>query len=335
MAQLRKATEPLAQHARLRSRDAAEVRDSVAQVFCPHALQPRRARQRLDAHHNMVRLGQTGLNFLTYGTDVRIEPGCLEHFYLVQMPLRGAAEITCGQQYVWSDPATASLLNPADDTRMRWHEGNQQLLLWVPRQALEDRLAEHLGHPLIEPLRFQVALPQREGHTQAWCQMLKHLVSTIDEAGTGWLQFQATVAGLEDSLMRGLLQLHQHNYSNQLNQPAAAALPRHVQRAIEYIEAHLQDAVSVANLAAAACVSIRALEEGFKRHCQCTPMQYLRNRRLDVIHQRLSGGIGEPPAITLLAHQYGFIHLGRFAAYYKARFGESPSATVRRRLQAH
>lgn len=324
--------EPLASHARLCSSDPDEVQHSVAQVFCPHQLRPVQPGSRLRARHHMVRLGQTGLNYLAYGATVSIEPGMLEHFYLVQMPLAGGAEITCGTQYVASDTHTASLLNPQDATRMRWNADNRQLLLWIPRHALEQRLAEHLGHLPAEPLRFDLALPQDQGLTQAWCRMVRDLAHTIDQCGTAWLQFQATVGGFEDALMRGLLQLHQHNYSAQLQQPASAAPPRHVQRAIDYLAANLEHDVTVADLARVACVSVRALEEGFRRHVRATPLQYARGLKLDRIRQILQHQQPIPGNVTTLAHRHGFIHLGRFAAYYKARFGESPSQTLRQRL---
>lgn len=328
--------EPLIAHARLISRDVEEIRDSVAEVFCPHQLKPVSSKPRLNARHHMVRLGQTGLNYLRYGDTVDIEPGQLEHFYLIQLPLHGCAEITCGQQYIISDSATASLLNPQDHTVMRWHTDNRQLLFWVPRNEMERRLTEHLGHSPTEPLRFDVALPQNTGLTQAWCRMLRDLAATIDQCGTDWLRFQATVGGLEDTLIRGLLQLHWHNYSQQLQQPVAPAAPRHLERAVEYLHDHLEDEISVADLARVACVSIRALEDGFRRHYQATPMQYARNLRLDRIrqilqHQRQPHQL----SITQLAHQHGFIHLGRFSSYYKTRFGETPSQTLKRRLQTH
>jgi AraC-like DNA-binding protein len=38
----------------------------------------------------------------------------------------------------------------------------------------------------------------------------------------------------------------------------------------------------------------------------------------------------EQASITDIAYRFGFTHLGRFAAYYKKRFGVSPSATLRR-----
>jgi len=39
----------------------------------------------------------------------------------------------------------------------------------------------------------------------------------------------------------------------------------------------------------------------------------------------------DPARVTVsaVAHRWGFAHLGRFASAYRARFGESPSVTLR------
>jgi AraC-like DNA-binding protein len=55
-------------------------------------------------------------------------------------------------------------------------------------------------------------------------------------------------------------------------------------------------------------------------------MTVLRQARLDAVrHQLLRGG----QSVTEVAQAHGFEHLGRFSAYYRARFGELPSATAR------
>lgn len=325
--------EPLSAFPFFSSRDADEARLKVARVFCPHELRPVGTHTPFASRHNMIKLGETALNYLTYGTEVDILPGCLDSFYLVQLPLDGTARIRCGSQDVYSSPDTASILNPHEPTRMRWQHDNRQLMLWIPRHSLERRLEEHLGEALKAPLSFDVALSQREGMTRSWCRMLIDLADNIDQCGADWLRFRPTVAGLEDCLIRGLLQLHRHNYSARLNQPQDAALPRHVQRAIDYIETHVEDAISVGDIARAACVSVRALEEGFRKHCDSTPLVYLRDVRLDRVRKALSSATPGSDKVAVLAHRYGFAHLGRFSAYYKARFGETPSQTASRQLR--
>tara|TARA_R110001583_G_scaffold127717_1_gene279503 strand:- start:29970 stop:30980 length:1011 start_codon:yes stop_codon:yes gene_type:complete len=312
------------------SDDADEARQKVANVFCPHDLRPVNTDTRFSSRHNLVRLGETALNYLTYGTDVDILPGCLESFYLVQVPVASTAQIRCGNQEVLSSPATASILNPHEPTRMRWKHDNRQLMLWLPRASLERRLTEHLGDEPHEPLSFDIGLSQTEGLTASWCRMLRDLADNVDQCGADWLNFRPTVAAMEDCLIRGLLQLHRHNYSDRLHQPQQAALPRHVQRAIDYIHAHVEDAITVGDMARVACVSVRALEEGFRKHCDSTPLVYLRDTRLDCVRKALLSAAPGSDKVAVLAHRYGFAHLGRFSAYYKNRFGESPSQTAAR-----
>lgn len=327
--------EPLAAYPFFRSSDAEESRLHVARVFCPHELKQVTGRHAFASRHNLVRLNETALNYLTYGTDVDILPGELQSFFLVQMPLAGTAAVRCGRQEVLSGVDTASILSPHEYTEMRWHHDNRQLLLWIPRQSLEQRLAEHLGEMPDQPLSFRLALPQREGLTQSWCRMLADLASNIDHSGADWLRFRSTVAALEDCLLRGLLQLHQHNYSERLaTPPREAGKPRHVQRAIDYVQAHIEDGISVGDIARAACVSVRALEEGFRKHCDTTPLVYLREVRLDRVRKALVNLPLHGESVTDIAHRYGFVHLGRFSAYYKARFGETPSQTAGRGSRA-
>lgn len=325
--------EPLSAFPFFNSRDADEARLKVARIFCPHELRPVSSRTPFASRHNVVKLGETALNYLTYGTEVDIVPGCLDSFYLVQIPLHGTARIRCGKHDVHSSPATASILNPDEPTHMRWQQDNRQLMLWIPRASLESRLEEHLGEAPSAPLSFDVALSQREGMTRSWCRMVLDLADNIDQCGADWLRYRPTVAGLEDCLIRGLLQLHRHNYSDRINQPQQSALPRHVQRAIDFIYAHVEDAITVGEVARAACVSVRSLEEGFRKHCDTTPLVFLRNVRLDRVRKALDGSAPGSDKVAVLAHRFGFAHLGRFSAYYKARFGETPSQTASRPLR--
>jgi transcriptional regulator GlxA family with amidase domain len=55
-------------------------------------------------------------------------------------------------------------------------------------------------------------------------------------------------------------------------------------------------------------------------------MQFLRKIRLERVHADLSQE-GQVSNVTQIATRWGFLHFGRFAAEYQARFGEKPSAT--------
>ncbi len=317
----------LHQHPVFASRDIDQARERVGQVFCAHGLQQLRAAQQLDCRMHRVVLGALSLNYLCYGADVDISPGCLNDFYLVQIPLSGAAEIRYGRQRADSDARTAVVLSPHQPVAMRWQGECAQVMLHVPRGVLEQRAADARGVPA--PLDFELALAQHDGPAQGWCRLVLDLAHNIDAHGAAWLRHEAAAASLQDVLLRGLVALQPRHGDAPLPAPA---LPRHVRRAQEFIQTQAELAITVADVARAACVSERALQEGFRRHLASTPNAYLREVRLQRVRERLCALADQQDPVSLreIAYHYGFFHLGRFAAYYKARFGEAPSATLRR-----
>jgi transcriptional regulator GlxA family with amidase domain len=60
-----------------------------------------------------------------------------------------------------------------------------------------------------------------------------------------------------------------------------------------------------------------------------TPYRYLHALRLDEARRMLSSGTTNLDTVTQVAMRFGFRELGRFAADYRAAFGESPSHTLR------
>ncbi|MCU0983342.1 MAG: helix-turn-helix domain-containing protein [Acetobacteraceae bacterium] len=72
----------------------------------------------------------------------------------------------------------------------------------------------------------------------------------------------------------------------------------------------------------------RSLEKHFRQFLGCAPAAFLHQERLSRAHQllrRAPRGIG----VTSAAAECGLFHFGRFAVAYKARFGQSPSDTLR------
>ena len=111
------ATLPLSHYQLFQTGDVDEARECVARVFCPHGLHVASPGTALDARHHSVRLHQhISLNYVQYGPAVRIDPGYLGDFYLLQIPLRGGASIRCGRQQVLANTRTASLPSQAAST---------------------------------------------------------------------------------------------------------------------------------------------------------------------------------------------------------------------------
>ncbi|MEV6283887.1 helix-turn-helix transcriptional regulator [Kribbella sp. NPDC051770] len=104
--------------------------------------------------------------------------------------------------------------------------------------------------------------------------------------------------------------------------------PGTVRRAVAFIESHPDGDIGPADIAAAAHVSVRAIQLAFRKHLGTTPMGYLRKVRLAQAHQELLAG-GPGVSVSGVAARWGFFHPGRFAAEYQTAYGVSPSATLR------
>ncbi|MDT7663992.1 MAG: hypothetical protein QOD04_3548 [Pseudonocardiales bacterium] len=103
-----------------------------------------------------------------------------------------------------------------------------------------------------------------------------------------------------------------------------------VRRAVAFIDQHSNTDISVADIAAAANVSIRAVQFAFRRHLDITPMQHLRDVRLDRVHRELLGTDPSSGAtVTDIATRWGFCNQSRFTSRYRQAYGVSPRDTLR------
>ena len=97
-----------------------------------------------------------------------------------------------------------------------------------------------------------------------------------------------------------------------------------------YIDDHIKDPISLAELSAEANVSPRTIQYSFLDRLGVTPKEYIRARRLNGVHRDLSKADPRQMKVSDVANEWGFWHLGQFAADYKRLFGELPSQTLAR-----
>ena len=116
--------------------------------------------------------------------------------------------------------------------------------------------------------------------------------------------------------------------------PAAAQdrakLPatRLVRQCEEYLESHLHLPVYIAELCTLTGASERTLRNAFHTVYGVGPTRYLVQRRLAMARRALRHA--QPgDTVTAIATRNGLWDLGRFAADYRALYGEPPSATLR------
>ncbi len=97
--------------------------------------------------------------------------------------------------------------------------------------------------------------------------------------------------------------------------------PRGVLRAIDYIERHLGDPVSVAELAAVACMSRFHLARLFRASTGASPMAYLRRRRIEQAQVLLRRGGRK---VSEIASDLCFFDQSHFVRSFRQATGCTP-----------
>ena len=97
----------------------------------------------------------------------------------------------------------------------------------------------------------------------------------------------------------------------------------------QYVLNHIKDDLDLNELAELCGVSVKTLYNLFRREYDKTPSAYIRELKLEAVHQQLTTD-SSIRKVTPIALDYGFTNLSRFSGQYKTLFGETPSATLKR-----
>ncbi|WP_433802171.1 helix-turn-helix transcriptional regulator [Actinomycetospora sp. CA-084318] len=159
--------------------------------------------------------------------------------------------------------------------------------------------------------------------------LARHLDLGHDEAFEVLLESAAALDEPVDVVARQLVAalVAPHHDARPAAEPAEPAALR---RAVEYIEAHAGEDVTLDEIARAARIGPRALQLAFNRHRGGSPMAYLRQVRLLRAHRDLEAADPtQGDTVAAIAAQWGFANPGRFATMYRESYGISPSRTLR------
>lgn len=316
----------LHRHCVFDSDDVDHARAFVSSTLNDHRLRP--GRGRFDMRMHRIEMPTMTACLLHYGSEVEILTESLERFVLVQIPMSGAINIRYGNVELTATPETAQVLPSRTPLRLSWTEGCTQMLLKIPTHRVSAMCGQLLGHPAPEPVEFRSDLYLQAPAGQDWTQLLNLLFSQHGEARDRPAHAHI-VRQLEDTLISHLLCHQPNNYTARLSEQFAPLAPRHVRAAEAYMLAKMQDPLTLEDIAASACVSVRTLCRAFKDARGTTPMAMLRTLRLARAHEELAGCEGKG-SVTEIAMKWGFTHLSRFAASYRERYGESPFETLKK-----
>lgn len=313
------------------STDADQVKTMISSMLTPHKLSLLKASS-LQSCIRHANFGQVDVIRLGYGAHVRIQPDDLVDYYLIQIPQYGQATVRCGAEEVESIPGVASVLSPNSEIDMNWQASNEQIMIKVDRLLLEQTAQDMGMDPMVNGVHFPAKF---ECHRSvSWQLMLRYLVDCARNS----LSMQRSpllIRQIEQLVVTTLLGEHPPVLQSGLNRLRSSILPRHIKQVENYLHEHIDQPINLALLAAQAQVSVRTLQVAFKEHCGVSPMQYLRQLRLERVRaDLLTHGDSLECSVADIAMRWGFAHLGRFSAAYKDRFGETPSQSLQRLRQS-
>ncbi|MDR5806609.1 anthranilate 1,2-dioxygenase regulatory protein AndR [Caballeronia sp. LZ001] len=297
------------------SNDHDETRDLISRVMQPHVLEPAgRACGR--SYMDFVKVGRLGLGAISFGTSMHVDVESVDGYYLLMFCLSGHARVRTLDATLDVDRNNAVLCAPGQPFDAWLSSDCEQFVLRIDADAFRKAGGSH------EP-GVSIDSPALQG----WMQQLRALTSSaaLLESARSNMQIAGHMERLLIDLLAGALP----------GAPGAlpSVAPAFVKRAEEFIRTHAGDALQLEDIASAAGVSARTLRERFQAVRGVSPMQFVRDVRMQQARDALLAA-GPQARVADIALACGFFHLGRFSIAYAKTFGEMPSETLRRRGQA-
>jgi AraC-like DNA-binding protein len=321
----------LQNHKILSSTDLDQVRESIMNLASRHDLDVKGSDAQFKACVAAVQCGDLSLMHVTFG-ESRLSVKSSEEdpdgllLYMVTSGL-GVAQ-HCGKEVEFSsgEGFMRNLAAPVSATE----DNFGAFVLRLSKDKLKNHARSLVGEDVdLMGLSFD---PVIDSSAPGW-NVFRNTVYYVAEVLDGPLRElhnPIVTAQMEDILLTQCLSLLPNSYQDLMNgHDVTKVVPYYIKRARDYIHAHADKKIGLADIAAVAGCGYRGMQRGFMDAYGTTPMAYLRIVRLKRIRAILRGELGGH-AISDVAKQWGFTHMSRFARDYCREFGELPSETVRK-----
>ncbi|GAA4266208.1 helix-turn-helix domain-containing protein [Frondihabitans peucedani] len=252
--------------------------------------------------------------------DVRVEGE-----YVVTWVNQGRGVLDAAEQGVpvELDPGRPVLFRTRGENHFDFSDYRQNLVHFDAGYLERVAASEDAAH--VGPIRFSQFVAQDGEGLATWTRTLRSVGAVLlaDEQPALYraeanralaVAFLGAFAHAQDPLPPELLIAKHHR----------------LRAAVDYIHAHLHLPIDPGSIAEASGLSVRGLQDAFRRVLDTTPLHYLRDQRLERVRVDLLAAAPDCTTVLDVAHRWGFTHMGRLSHDYVARFGEYPRETLRR-----
>lgn len=307
--------------------DVDNAHAMIAELFCRHRLLPQGPGRSLDMKLRSLHRGEVGIEFLDYGTEVRIDPEGLDNFILVQVPLAGRAVMQVGPSVVESSARIATIPPMERPFSMVWDRGTPHLIVYASRPALSAVAEKLYGGTAIEDVDLGYSLDLGSSSGRAFLRSVIELHDDMITGSTGAPPYMHRL--LVDSMLSRLL-IATDKTSERDGARGADPERSLIRRFRELLDRHASEELAVSDMAESLGVSIRTLQTALRSEFGATPSELLRKARLNRAREILLEAEPGEDTVIAIAARCGFAHPGRFSSSYLSAFGELPSETLRR-----
>ncbi len=278
-----------------------------------------------------IRLRNISMLYLDLTVAATIDIPVLGQYFAVHMPMNGRGIVEHRNSTFEANTIRALVTSPGLPLRITLDHDSPQLLIRIEERAMAAYLTRLLGHSMPRPLIFEPEFDLASEEAMRWHAAVQLIHTEVYHSGS-LIQRGQGIGAVEELTMSSLLHLQPSNYQAEILQPMQPDKRRSVvQDATDYIEAHLAERITMDSVARAVHMSVRSIQHGFRDELGMTPMTYVRERRLERVHEELADAIpADGVTVTAVAERWGFHHLGSFGVEYRKRWGEAPSSTLRR-----
>lgn len=274
-------------------------------------------------------LARAHLVHASYPGGMRLKRGDAHDNLTLRIVASGGSFYSVGRETLAAVPGRGLILNTALAESGEYAEGSIHSTFTVHAEEVARTLQDAFERPVTAQLGLATTFEVGSGTGAALSGIMAAMAACL--GGEGAISEAPHAARmLRDSLIMLILERFPHRYSAWFERSAAAPAPWQIRRAIAFIDAHDSGPLTVQDVADAVGIGLRSLQEGFRRHRQISPHDYIKQVRLGRVRAELS----DPQStrrIEEIARHWGFVNRGHFAVDYRQAFGEQPSETRRRR----
>ncbi|MBB5159458.1 helix-turn-helix transcriptional regulator [Saccharopolyspora phatthalungensis] len=304
--------------------DPDEASSAFEAAYAPNFLTMLGRASRLELRLATSRLPLIDVGAVEISGNIRLEAPPPRSCCVVLHPRRGGVTISAGRESVRVSPDKLAFLPPGARLRYEdWGPDTELTTLRIDNSVLSSYQPLAAEHVLREPVApLLVDLRDDAARVLAW---VMRLLALEMRQPSGTLTKGVMAEHVSGLALSGLLSTLDPDAADPVS-----ARSRVLRRALAAAEGDEYTLPSLADLAKAAAVSVRTLQELFRTELQTTPTAYLRQVRLRRAHQELVRNDFSRTTTEAVAQRWGFTNYGRFARLYRTHYGVSPSATLKR-----